>query len=212
MSDEDISPYWRIAPQLGIVEVVLLILGLDPQGEYNWVENMDMDRRPQSYNAVRAAIFSALETKQIDGLIHREIETNHNGFAVNDSPTVDIFQSYVEIDSLTKWLRSKGMTDNYFFPADDELAAYMNPDHPRYSAKLAATVEAWEAFDENDPSPGTAKQKLQKWLRLNAARFGFVDDEGKTRENVIEEIAKIANWATKGGAPKLQAEESAPDN
>ena len=48
---------------------------------------------------------------------------------------------------------------------------------------------------------GTPKQSLQKWLRLNAVAYGLCDDEGKPRESAITEIAKIANWKTKGGAP-----------
>jgi hypothetical protein len=48
----------------------------------------------------------------------------------------------------------------------------------------------------------TVKQALLKWLRKNADKFGLTKDDGNPNEQGIEEIAKISNWDTKGGAPK----------
>jgi hypothetical protein len=85
---------------------------------------------------------------------------------------------------------------------DAKAPGVTDASHPRYSAKLAAAIAAWEAFDDTVPGPGTAKQNLQIWLRQHAAEFGLVDETGSPRESVIEEISIVANWATTGGAPK----------
>jgi hypothetical protein len=40
------------------------------------------------------------------------------------------------------------------------------------------------------------------WLRQHANEFGLTKEDGNPNEQGIEEVAKIANWDTKGGAPK----------
>lgn len=80
--------------------------------------------------------------------------------------------------------------------------AYMDPTHPRYAPKLAAAVSAWEALEGVPLIRKTPKQLLTVWLRANASRFGLQDEEGGTNAQGIDEVAKVANWQTKGGAPK----------
>ena len=36
----------------------------------------------------------------------------------------------------------------------------------------------------------------------NADQFGLIKEDGTSNKQGIEEIAKIANWNIKGGAPK----------
>ena len=43
---------------------------------------------------------------------------------------------------------------------------------------------------------------MMKWLRRHADQYGLTKDDGNPNEQGIEEIAKIANWDSKGGAPK----------
>jgi hypothetical protein len=43
---------------------------------------------------------------------------------------------------------------------------------------------------------------LNVLLRQHANKFGLTKDDGNPNEQGIEEVAKIANWDTKGGAPK----------
>ena len=48
----------------------------------------------------------------------------------------------------------------------------------------------------------TVKQALVIWLRHHANKFALTKEDGKPNEQGIEEVAKIANWDAKGGAPK----------
>lgn len=61
-------------------------------------------------------------------------------------------------------------------------------------------MRAWQAI--TDPGKVSPKQALTKWLRENAAEFGLSDDEGKSNETGIEEVAKVDNWKPGGGSPK----------
>lgn len=54
----------------------------------------------------------------------------------------------------------------------------------------------------------SVKQALDIWLRLHANEFvGLTKEDGNPNEQGIQEVAKIANWDTKGGAPKTPAGE-----
>ena len=81
---------------------------------------------------------------------------------------------------------------------------YLNALHEHYSPKLTAAIEAWKTISA-DPTRRvgkTVKQALVIWLRQNANKFGLTKEDGNPNEQGIEEVAKIANWDAKGGAPK----------
>jgi hypothetical protein len=67
-------------------------------------------------------------------------------------------------------------------------------------------VNAWRATPHGDYLKNRSpKQGLMKWLNEHAHEYGLTDDEGKPNETGIAEIAKVANWAPGGGAPKTGA-------
>lgn len=78
--------------------------------------------------------------------------------------------------------------------------SYLDHQNPRYSAKLAAAVKAWEAI--TDPGNKTPKQALEAWLRANAAELGLLGDDGKPINAAMIECSTMANWRTKGGPAK----------
>jgi hypothetical protein len=114
----------------------------------------------------------------------------------------------ISVDELRTWLRGRGFKTGFFFPEGADTADYLNPNHPHYSPKLAAAIEAWEVVhkDASLTRGKTVKQALVIWLRRNASRFGLTKEDGNPNEQGIEEISKIANWDTKGGAPKTPGE------
>jgi len=51
------------------------------------------------------------------------------------------------------------------------------------------------------------KQNLESWLTAHAAEFDLVKDDGEINADAIKnQIAKVANWKDKGGAPKTPGE------
>lgn len=110
--------------------------------------------------------------------------------------------STIDREDLISWLRSRGFTNGFFFTEsqDTDSPGYLDPQNPRYAPKLAAAVKAWQAV--TDTGGKTPKRALEKWLREHAADFGMTDEDGNTVNTAIEEVAKVANWAPGGGAPK----------
>ena len=111
-------------------------------------------------------------------------------------------ETIVNIEDLKKWLTDKGVQVNFFFPS--AKPDYLDERHKNYSPKLAAAISVWEAVtaDTSLMHGTTAKQAMMKWLRRHADQYGLTKDDGNPNEQGIEEIAKIANWDSKGGAPK----------
>lgn len=207
MIEEDhieISQFWRLAEKLNLIEAALLMIGIEPQGISANIEQWSDDRKPAGYIAAREAIKAAIDTKLIEGQIHIIMR---DGF---ETASINYKLSNVHVSGLINWLDKRGFATDAFKKADATQNKFLDPKHPRYSHKLAAVVEAWESFDPESKEVGTPKQRIMKWLRLNASRFGLTSEDGSPSENVIEELAKVANWSTAGGAPKSKKEEPDP--
>ena len=115
------------------------------------------------------------------------------------------YYTTVAVKDLRNWLKSRGFKTGFFFPEPQQTEPdYLNELHERYSPKLAAAIEAWKAVsaDPTLTANKTVKQALVIWLRQHANRFGLTKEDGNPNEQGIEEVAKIANWDAKGGAPK----------
>ncbi|PQV57861.1 hypothetical protein LX70_01670 [Defluviimonas denitrificans] len=112
-------------------------------------------------------------------------------------------QTTVMVEDLREWMASRNFLPPFFFP-EVKPQEFMDKEHKRYSAKLAAAVSAWEAIQEAAPNR-TVKQTLERWLNANAAAFGLIDDDGRPRSTVVESLSEVANWETRGGAPKTSA-------
>ncbi|MDP2519028.1 hypothetical protein Q8W33_10670 [Shimia thalassica] len=106
-------------------------------------------------------------------------------------------QTTIDIDALKAWLKRRGVFPEFFFRAEN-IEGFRNREHARYTPKLACAVAAWE----NVTRPGknnSVKQTLQDWAQSNGVNFGL-GDSGVVSPTAAAEIAKIANWDTKGGA------------
>lgn len=203
---EFISEHWRLCDELSVIEAALLIVGKDPASECGMCEGWQVHERPTGYEAVKRAMWAALRAGRLKGTLIPKEDTDINGnFCGVIQNTIDVQISSVEVDSLTGWLESKGMRTGFFYKPQVGVPDHLNPQHPRYSQKLAAAVRAWEAA-EVVPKGLTAKGAVEKWLRANAGVYGLIKDDGNPNESAIQELSKIANWAPQGGAPKTPGE------
>lgn len=195
--------YWRLCDELNIIQAALLIVGSDPSGNQLYVEGWQPHEQPDGYAGAKAAVSRALHRGDIEGKPRELPDHDINGHFVGPiEGTTDLEASMMEVDSLKRWLRERGFNTGFFFPAAKETPDYLDPNHPRYSQKLAATVNAWLELEGSDLGVRTAKQSLERWLREHAPSYGLSDEDGKPNEKGIEECAKVANWKQKGGAPK----------
>jgi hypothetical protein len=202
----EISEYWRLSDELGIIDASLLVIGCDPE-LHRHIESDSNPDKPAGYEASKKAIIFALMRGKIKGNHVPEYLTDINGNPYEEiRETINIGMSSVDAESLREWLYSKGVRTGFFFPEKKDtpdIPDYLNSCHPRYSAKLAAAVSAWQAMDDGSILNGKSEKKaLEKWLRENSARFGLVDDEGNPVNKAMEDCSTVANWNTTGGATK----------
>ncbi|MFC3060474.1 hypothetical protein, partial [Paenirhodobacter populi] len=107
-------------------------------------------------------------------------------------------ETTIAVDDLKAWLSSKGLAPRFFFP-QGRPEGFRNPEHPRYSPKLACAVAAWEAVKSAKPNM-SPKATVEEWIRSNAVRFKMVGADGVPTSKAIKEVYAVVNWATSGGA------------
>ena len=130
-------------------------------------------------------------------------ETHEDGFFVKKNP--NWAKTTVKFDDVVAWLTSRGVTDGFFFPVEEAPRDYLDPNHPRYSVRLAAAIKVWEAMgDENLLAGKATKTAIKDWLESRYKELGLVH-KNKISNNAIENVVAVVNWQTVGGAPKTPA-------
>jgi hypothetical protein len=199
------SDYWRLNSELTVREAALLILNKEP-GDHSGYGAKGL---PSEYTAISKAILSGLrETHYSAADLIGEVVFDQDG---NPSD----YCSIVLVESLVSWLESKHVKSGFFFPdLVDGEPDYLNPNHPNYSAKLAAAVNVWIAvtsdkrYADNGKSP---KANIENWLTASAERFGLVSEDGEINNTAIkEQISKVVNLRVKGGSPATPTSEPTP--
>jgi hypothetical protein len=195
LSTMDRISRWKLADELTVYQIALLIAGYDPS-EF---ERDATDRWPlevtQDISPYLNAVKNAARSKK---LIFTTVfyEGNFN------SDQIDWNSSTVNIDSLCEWLRLRNFTDGYFISGQTEVDKLANPFGEFYAQKLAAAVRAWNEVTANQEALNgkTPKKALEIWLRKHANEYGLTNKDGNPNELGIEEICKVANWKPAGGA------------
>ena len=209
------SIYWRLSTSLTIRQAALLAIGIEPSSEAGaCCEQRKEHERPAGYEAVKRAIASAVRNGNVKGKIQAVLAHDINGNECGEvTGSTDFDLSEVDFESLVKFFAWRNIRPPFFFPDQDSgetsgIPDYLNPEHPRYSAKLAAAVSAWEAV--TDPEGRHPKQALEKWLRENAGHFGLTNEQGNPIKQAMDECSAVANWMPGGGAPKTPSRTNLP--
>lgn len=161
------------------------------------------DSRPFDESAQRDLI-DLIESREYFNLgpehVAEEDEKFHSGYFIKEKPNWSA--TMIDLDELKKWLISMNMKTGFFFEKKEKASHYLNQDHPRYSAKLAAAIKVWEIMeDENLLAGKSAKSAMTNWLQANYKELELVYN-GKISNNAIEQVVSVVNWQTSGGAPK----------
>lgn len=158
---------------------------------FGWDDETLATRSPASFKTEEGEPSPEDDPRFIGCVIRREPDWN---------------RTTIDCEDLREWLRSRGgITGGFFFSEAERKGEpeYLNPKHPHYAPKLAALVRAWE-YVSNTPDyerGKSVKQRIEKWLTVNAEPLGLADEDGTPKKNMIQEISPIANWDTRGGAP-----------
>ena len=188
--------FWLLCDELSVVQAALLIVGADP-GTQDFIDQQGAGNRPEGYTAAKAALTNAIRGKRLRA----------NIIEYEDVAEPSWHLTTVSVEDLRVWLRSRGINTGFFFQEPQADPDYLSRSHDNYSPKLAAAIEAWKAVSGDDQlrRGKTVKQAMIVWLRQHANEFGLTKEDGYPNEQGIEEVAKIANWDKKGGAPKTPA-------
>ena len=128
-------------------------------------------------------------------------------------PFPDWGLSTVKRVELVEWLSEQGIRSGFFFPNAKPSADpdYLDPNHPRYAPKLAASVKVWLAMDDENLRRGKGTiVAMEQWLESRYKELGLVHEKdnknngtksGDMNNSAISEAAKVANWQY-GGSPK----------
>lgn len=180
--------YWRLCDSFTVEQAALLIAGVNPSKAN--VRSVKFLNENLMYRAAHSALTNAILNETLKATI----------IYYDEYPdAMDPGQTRIDENDLETWLATRKVAV-HFFEAAQETPGYLDPNHPRYAPKLAAAINAWLAVGE--PKGKSPKQALDKWLRENAAKYGLTDDDGNPVNQAIEDISKVANWKTKGGASK----------
>ena len=205
ISKDSALDVWRWCDELTIMQAALLANGVDPSNEGCHVENLDIDKRPGGYEAAKHAISRALMTGKIKGEAFPKTSRDMNGNEYPLEGTIDVQNSNIDVESLKAWLETeRGVRPTFFFPAVESKITpnYMNPKHPRYSPKLAASVKVWQAMEDGNLLRGrSVLTAMSDWLETSYKELGLIW-KGEINNSAIADCAKIANWKTEGGATK----------
>jgi hypothetical protein len=211
MEKMDIDPMWHLADVLSLQDAAALIAGFDPN-EIDRCRNDSgfQQNYPRLYpveKALRNAVRSDLLEPDGSSTIAIVRPPNKSKKSEVDFQTIDhpsMSHTRVKVDNLRRWLESRGFKTGFFFPQADDTPDFLDPSHKNYAPKLAAAIKAWQAVNANPELlvGKTVKKALIKWLHKNADQLELTKDDGNPNEQGIKDIAKIANWDTKGGAPK----------
>ncbi|WP_109485778.1 hypothetical protein [Occallatibacter savannae] len=202
---------WGLAEALTVAQAALLIIGVDPDGVQYSIQHAN--HRPAGLEPVMTALAVAINTGKL--------RATDNGSGRRDEnhkwqlPVVGDFdwphRVTVLVSDIKEWLRQRDYRSTFFLPDQtsvdhSSIPPYMNPHHEHRAPKLVAAIRAWEAVTNK---PGLLKHKsakaaITKWLKEHASEFALVKADGSPNELGIEEVAKVANWSPKGGAPKTE--------
>lgn len=196
--------YWKFASDLTVVQAALLILGQDPAEYQEYIDEWAPSSKPKGYEAILSSLQNDIKQKRLPASMAYSAEYTYEG-ELHPSNEPHWHKTTVSVENLKQWLKSKNVTECFFFEDNPtQTASYFNRAGSCYAPKLEAAIRSWEAVISNpewlkNKSP---KQALENWLNQHAEQFSLVKEDGTKNKQGIEEIAKIANWSLKGGATK----------
>ncbi|HEY5330873.1 MAG TPA: hypothetical protein VIJ79_13380 [Acidobacteriaceae bacterium] len=212
--------YWRLCEHLSVVQAAHLIVGTDPSGipedVYLWKTHL----LPDGFNPVFAGLRGAILSGKLKATIRIDARSiplrapasamahfQEGGVQHLYSVLPDWFGTMIEVTDLREWLVRCGMESEFFFVNGLPTADYLNPSDRCFSAKLHAAIGAWTAVKSDSALTRnmSVKTALTIWLNKNAAQYGLTKKDGTASKQAIDEVSKVANWVTKGGAPKTPA-------
>ena len=183
---------WKLADELNVYQIVLLITGNDPSD----FEDCYVEKWPEDVKREMIPFLTAIKNAARSGRLQFSEQSGYNGEGT------DWGESLIGIESLRVWMREKNISDGFFVSDALEKGRVADPTSGFYAPKLAAAIRAWTEVT-SDPAAingKSPKKALEVWLRKHASEYGLTNKDGNPNALGIEEICKVANWKPSGGA------------
>ncbi|MDP3010726.1 MAG: hypothetical protein Q8N30_16865 [Methylococcales bacterium] len=196
------SNYWKLADNLTVIQAALLIINEDPT-ELQYALSDTETKKPEHFEAVFHSIINSIGNNKLkSNMSYYPLCVDEIEFGGRTEPLPNWDETTIDTDDLKAWLFSRNFKENFFFAETSSDPDYLNKDHPRYSAKLAAAVNVWLAMEDSNLLAGkSVKSAIESWLESRYLELGLIH-EGKINKTGINECFKVANWNDKGGATK----------
>lgn len=188
--------FWHFCEDLTVVQSVLLILGCAPSEINDDVLKEAPFFKLVGFDAIFSGITQAIKNEKLKAILHyRAWEVNRyvnvmdgeNAF-ISDVKTInyakariayktkpDWHSTTVNVDDLKQWLASINYKPAFFFDEQtSHVPDYLDPNHPRYSPKLAASVKVWQAMEDDELLSGKgAISAMRDWLESRYKELGL---------------------------------------
>lgn len=184
--------HWAKADALNVYQIAFLLEEIDPAP----LERLGYHLMPERVRDQTSVHVVNLKNAVLTDNL-RPVLRSYDSFG--DPDWVSMLIGILE---LKVWLWTRGLHGTVF-GASTKSKPLPSDFSPFYAQKLDAAVAAWQAVTSEPyrlrgKSP---KQALEGWLTENAEEYGLLNRDGTPNRTGIEEIAKVANWNQRGGAP-----------
>lgn len=226
--------YWRLSDELSVLNATILAVGGDPSemvevwfdGVPDLVKKRDHIGFDAVFTAIKGAVISNKLAASVAFPVGRGDSSSNRFFAILkhanklfQNRTLNFYdhgslvflqtepdwdKTMVDVGDIRAFFSERGFYPPFFFPKGDPKS-FMNAAHPRYSSKLACAVAAWEAVTHGAKNK-SVKQTVLDWVAANGVRFGLTGKDGTVPGGAAEDVAKVVNWVTEGGAPRTGGE------
>lgn len=184
--------HWAQADALNIYQIALLLERIDPAplariGYHGLAETTQDQTSVHVVNLKNAVLTDKLRPELC-------------GYDSFGGPDWEL--TLISISSLKVWLWTRGLHGTVF-GGNAKTKLLPSDFSPFYAQKLDAALAAWQAVtsEPHRLRGKSPKQALEGWLTENAEEYGLLNRDGTPNRTGIEEIAKVANWNQRGGAP-----------
>lgn len=134
--------FWRLADELTVVQATILICGCDPS-DYKGLIGQYGAIMPEGFDAAKHALLSAVASYRLSVRLLYTTDDHGENCVVDDL-------AQIKVSDIREWLSEKGFKEHFFFLPFEPEDEFLSTSHPRYSAKLAASVTAWRALDNSN--------------------------------------------------------------
>ena len=186
--------HWLVVNEFSVNEVLLLAVGIDPLSVDINGEPFKQHESYKRYITTSRGLTERIRYRDVKHMVRKLGEPRAGNVVPPYIPDWDRTKMTFEA---ARTLLRKNCIFSEFFEVSGQLDL-LDPDHERYSPKLAAAVKAWLVMQDPAQLKGRRPKKaMEAWIIKNPSEYS--KDNTVLSNRAIGECTKVANWKPKGG-------------